>query len=274
MSKKHWIFGAVGFAVVMAVGIGFHAILTDIVRDPRNQSAIALLVALGSGVVATALSRLVGKTKGVMFSAGVGAALAFIVLLVMMLFSPYLPRDIGWWPFRRTLVIADFDQGTVTNDLDGYMGAAYDPNSGDHLLETYVPEGDEASFARLEYEIANYAAFWLQLNEVDLTEYRVLSFDIRADPSFAIPGSIEIQWRRNCPGGGGQCVEVEAHRVSGITQEWRKIAIPLEEFGWSGHSDSGPLKAWDNVEQLAFVFHKETSGSKGCVYLDNIVVYR
>jgi hypothetical protein len=88
-------------------------------------------------------------------------------------------------------VVADFDACAGANNLGGSMGAAY--NSPDSLKESYQVEANRGCVARLQYQITNWAGFWMKLQGADLRPYSRLVFDVRADPQPGIPGQMK-QW--------------------------------------------------------------------------------
>jgi len=159
-------------------------------------------------------------------------------------------------------VIADFDSCAGINYLGGPMGAAYDPP--DSLVETYVQEPGRGCVARLEYHIRAWSAFWMKLQDVDLSPYSNLVFDIKADPQLGIPAEMKIELKR----ANGQ--EVSIIYVSEITADWQTKRVPLSDFGPTGVT--APLSALTAMEELAFTFEANRSGTDGVVYLDNIAL--
>ena len=90
-----------------------------------------------------------------------------------------------------SLVAADFDTCTGTNNLGGAMGAAYNPP--DSLKENYQQEANRGCVARLEYKIADWTAFWMKLQGADLRPYSKLVFDVKADPQAGIPRQMKFE---------------------------------------------------------------------------------
>lgn len=138
------------------------------------------------------------------------------------------------------------------------MGAAY--NAPDSLVESYTPETGRGCVARLEYHIADWAAFWMKLQGADLAPYRRLYFDVRADPESGIPGRIKLELKRGA--------EVSVQHVSGITADWQTLSVALADFGPAGYGT--PVSSWQGVDELVFTFEAGTSGRQGIVYLDNV----
>jgi hypothetical protein len=160
-------------------------------------------------------------------------------------------------------VIADFDSCSGVTEQGGAMGAAYDPSSGDKLVESYIQEVERGCIARLEFDIAGWSAFWIKLQGADLSSYSQLVFDIKADPQEKVPGKVKIELKR----AAGQ--EVSILYISGITTEWQMMSVNLRDFG---PSYADPLSSFTDMEELVFTFEASQSGKTGVIYLDNIAL--
>jgi len=158
------------------------------------------------------------------------------------------------------LRVASFDSCASVNNLNGPMGAAYNPP--DRLLETYVQETDHGCVAKLEYNVVEWSAFWLKLQGADLSAYSKLVFDIRADPQPGIPGQVKVELKR------ANNTEVSIIYISDITAHWQSSSVDLLDFGPTGYTT--PLSAFTQMNELVFVFEASRSGNQGIVYLDNI----
>lgn len=172
----------------------------------------------------------------------------------------------------ESLQVADFDTCSGTNDLGGMMGAAYqEPDN--QLAESYVADVGRGCVARLEYEIKDWGAFWLKLQDANLALFResngFLTFDIRAD--IPIPNGVKLELKRFCAPNAG-CGELSVYYMTGITSEWQTRSVPLDGFGTTGWAAT--LSSWDSVEELVFTFEAANSGNNGFVYLDNITFVR
>lgn len=139
------------------------------------------------------------------------------------------------------------------------MGAAYNPP--DSLIETYPRSAAGDCMVRLEYQIQNWAAFWIKLQGVNLTPYSRLTFDIKADPQPEIPGQMKIELKR------ADATEISVAYVRDITIDWRSMSVPLSDFEPTGYT--APLSSFTQMEELVFTFESKF-GSAGVVYLDNI----
>jgi murein DD-endopeptidase MepM/ murein hydrolase activator NlpD len=172
----------------------------------------------------------------------------------------------------ESLVVADFDNCAGTNNLGGLMGAAFQI-PGNKLDESYVSDGEHGCVARLEYEIGDWAAFWLKLEDLQLNSFRddngVLTLDIRADEP--LPNGVKIELKRFCLPNEG-CAELSVYYMTAITTDWQRRSIPLEGFGSTGWS--APLSSWEGIEELAFTFEARNPGNNGIIFLDNIMLAR
>lgn len=140
------------------------------------------------------------------------------------------------------------------------MGAAY--NAPDKLVEGYVEEAEHGCVARLDYEIREWSAFWIKLQDADLTPYSGLVFDVRADRQPGIPKQMKIELKR------ANGAEVSIAYISGIETDWKTMSIPFVGFGPTGYT--APLSDLSEMGELVFTFEASKSGRQGVVYLDNI----
>lgn len=166
--------------------------------------------------------------------------------------QPYMPP-------QSTLV--DFDNCTRVTRRGGQMGAAYDPNSDDRLVESIEEKDGRVCIAKLEYDIAGWGSFWIQLQGADLSPYHQLVFDIKASSQENIPERIKIELKR----ANGQ--EISILRTSGITTDWQTTSVNLSEF-------EGSLSSFTDVEELVFTFEANGSRKTGAIYMDNIALRR
>lgn len=178
-------------------------------------------------------------------------------------FKSFLPAVMDIKP--PPLIVADFDSCLGTNNLGGLMGAAYNPP--DILVESYVPVPDRGCVARLDFDIVYWSAFWMKLQGVNLESYAKLSFDIRANSP--VPNRIKVELKRLCQ--NGECGEMSIIYVSGLTAEWQIVRIALDDFGSTGYPGILPISDWRDIEELVFTFEAGQSGSKGVVYVNDIM---
>lgn len=169
-----------------------------------------------------------------------------------------------WINDTPPLVVADFDRCQPHNNLDGTMGAAY--NSPDSLIEIYIEEPGRGCVARLDFDVDDWSAFWLQLENADLRPYKALRFDVRADPEPGFTGQMKIELKRRAG------AEIVILYVADIGADWKTVRVNLDDFRPTGTNP--PLASRKGVEEMVFVFEAAKSGRTGVVYLDNIALER
>jgi len=159
------------------------------------------------------------------------------------------------------ILVADFNTCNSTNNVFGKMGAAYTNPNNTELVEGYEEEAGRGCMAKLDYDLNEWAAFWLKLESLNLSQISQISFDVKADANVGIPDEFKIEIK-----GQGQCMVTYA---SGISDEWQTKTIQFSEFG---PGDCGSmLTSFEKIDELVFVFEAKNSGKQGVVYLDNIV---
>jgi hypothetical protein len=159
-------------------------------------------------------------------------------------------------------VIADFDSCTD----QGGMTEAIQPSPDSSLVVSYVREDRPGCVARLEYDVDDWSAFWIRLQDADLSPYSQLVFDVKADPHENVPRRVKIELKR----AGGQ--EVSIRYIGGITTDWQTIIVNLSDLESTGYTD--PLSSFTDMEDLLFTFGANESGRTGTIYLDNITLRR
>jgi hypothetical protein len=159
------------------------------------------------------------------------------------------------------LVIADFDRCKGVTNRGGQMGTAYDPESDDTIVVSYVQEEGRGCIAGLEYDMVGWSGFWIRLGDADLSPYSQLVFDIKGDSQENVSEWIKIELKRS----GGQ--EVSTLYTSGVTTDWQTTSVNLRGF-------EGSLSSFTDMEELIFVFEANGSRKTGMIYLDNIALRR
>jgi hypothetical protein len=163
-----------------------------------------------------------------------------------------------------TFVLVDFDNCIGITNWGDPMISAYLPGTGDSLREEYIPETDLGCVAKLTYEIANWAAFSLNLGGRDLSNYNTLTFDIKADPAIVVPSQMKIELKKS-----SELLSITC--VTGISDTWQTMSVSFLDFGSAGFGT--PLPDFKDLSELVFTFEARY-GAKGVVYLDNITFER
>lgn len=179
--------------------------------------------------------------------------------------SPLLAANPG-----KELVVADFDTGDKPNNLGGDFGAwDKDPNDESQGCQMSFAEddalGNKAGYSvRLDYDVDSpnpaYNGYWMKVNGADVTPYNTLTFYIRGDEEagFTKRVKVELKDKSNKP---------SAYIVSGLTDKWQKVSIPLNKFR--------RIEDWKSMNELVFVFDDINSNPKaGSLFVDQIAFER
>ena len=163
------------------------------------------------------------------------------------------------------LVIADFDSGKKPNALGGDFGSwdkdPSDPTQSCKIAFDQANTMNGTGYAlRLDYDVDSpnpaYNGFWMKLQDMDLTLYQALTVYIKGDAARGFTPKIRLELKN----GAG---EVGHYTLSGVTGQWQRVRIPLQEF--DGLTD------WSHMTELVLVFDDANSVPKtGTLYLDNM----
>ena len=154
-------------------------------------------------------------------------------------------------------MIADFNS---CNDLGGRMGVSAEyPNA---LNASYPPEAGRGCVAKLGYDVEDWSSFWINLNDMDMTPYTQLVFDVRGDVQLGIPDEVKVELSR----ANGE--EVSIQYFSGINEGWKTITLYLNDFEPDEFSNG--LSNFTEMELLFFTFEYDSAGPEGGIYLDNV----
>lgn len=163
------------------------------------------------------------------------------------------------------LMLADFDSGDKPNNLGGDFGGwDKDPNDDTQgCRATFASDdstGNLEGFAlRLDYDVDSsspaYNGFWMKLENVNAVHYDTLSFDVRgASHRFTKRLKVELKSPDS---------RSSSFIVSGISNEWQTIQIPLKRFKG--------IKDWTVLTELILVFDDvNTAPKKGTLLVDQI----
>lgn len=127
--------------------------------------------------------------------------------------------------------------------------------AGSSLINVdFVQDSDiHGCVAQLNY--VGSSLFWIKLNDVDITYYNKLMFDLRADSSFD-GWQTKIELKR-----ANETIDFDL--IHNISEEWQTITIDFVNF-------SSLLSAYTDMQEIVFVFEQELSSETGAIYLDNI----
>lgn len=182
------------------------------------------------------------------------AVVALIAVLALSSFS-----------YAADLLIADFDSGNKPGNLGGDFGA-WDKDPADFsqgctdIFDPIEKVGDKGFSMKLDYDVDSpnpaYNGFWVKLSDLNATQYKNLSFDIKGDPEKGYTTVFKLEIK-NSKGETGRFY------ATGVDDTWQTITIPLRNF--SGIVDFSTLK------ELVVVFEDRMATNKeGILYVDNI----
>lgn len=163
------------------------------------------------------------------------------------------------------ILVDDFDIKENFNNLKGPLGSwnvfYSDPNQycRDEFSES-ERVGDKGYSLKLAYDVDSpfsaYNGFFTYLMDIDLSDYKYLVFYVKGDKKAGFTESLNLELKNNKKQVGRMFIE-------GITDEWKKMVVPLEQF--TGINDFKDMKEFVIVFSDIGVTKKE-----GVVYLDDI----
>ncbi len=188
--------------------------------------------------------------------------------------------------FVPPILICDYNDGTLTNNLGGISGGKETlPGT---LYPTVVPDegitrGAYGYSLGLDYSVENlgeYAFYWMKLGPelpgkdkataaIDLTKYNYISFWVKGAQE---GGDIKIELHQDVENNGlfefGRDITSYVYanaflRQGIITKEWQKVTIPLRYFS--------RIADWSKILELVFVFENKLGNKTGAVYIDDIL---
>lgn len=187
------------------------------------------------------------------------------------------------------VVIADFESGTLENNLAGESGSwNMDPMDENNsytdadIVTAVQKDGTEGQVLRLTYsvesELPSQNGFWTKLKDMDAVDYDHLEFDVKGDAEegFTKQFKIEIKKFKDAE----RIEKIKSAFEIPVSSEWTTISIPLNKM--TGLIDFADPKAWENpavsrknLDELVVVFQdRHVTKKQGVIYLDNIKFVR
>jgi hypothetical protein len=188
--------------------------------------------------------------------------LSLIPWLIAILLGSTSCLSARWVTHVPPFVAADLDSCRSTNNLGGVMRLAF--ILLDSLIETYVKEISRGCVVRCRFDISDWSAFWLTLENTDLRPCTAPGFDVGADADQGFTGQMKAELKRS------QGAEIVSLYVADIGPDWKNVRANLDDFRPTGTNP--PPATRQGVEELVFVFEAAKAGGKGVVYLDNIAL--
>jgi len=163
------------------------------------------------------------------------------------------------------LLVADFDSGVKPNNVNGDFGA-WDKDPMDfsqtaiESFNTAEAKDGKGFCLRIDYDVDSpnpaYNGLWMKLNGIDVSKLSLLTFQVKGDKKRGFTPLFKIELKNN----NG---EVGRYYVTGVTDQWQKIEIPLLKI--AGISDL------TNMNEFVVVFEDWRCPVKeGTVYFDDI----
>lgn len=184
------------------------------------------------------------------------AAVVFLGTVCCLLSPRGIPAE--------TIRIDDFDSQRPQNLLGGAYGVwGKDPGDASQWCKMSFDAkekiGTKGSSLKLEYSVESeqeaYNGLWMNLQGLDIRHMKHLVFWVKGDAGSGFSKCLTVELKT--PGKTGKV------NVTGISDRWKKVVIPLEKF--SGISDRS------SISELTVVFVDVlSSAKKGCVYLDDL----
>lgn len=167
----------------------------------------------------------------------------------------------GGNPDEEILILDDFSDNYTLNCLGGTLGTWEKDNTDITQKCRYkIVEEDSNRVLKLEYDVDSprsaYNGYWTNLNSTNLRPYKYLIFKVKGDSACGFSRLFKIELKNS--------EEVGSYIVSGITDRWQEIKIPLEDM--KGITD------WNDMRELVIVFEdKRVTAKEGVLYFDDFV---
>lgn len=166
---------------------------------------------------------------------------------------------------QDAVVVADFDSGVKPNNVGGDFGA-WDKDPMDfsqtciESFNTSETRQGKGFCLRIDYDVDSpnpaYNGLWMKLNGLDASEYSKLTFWVKGDEKRGYTPLFKVELKNNKG-------EVGRYYVTGITDEWQKVEIPLMKM--AGISD------FSNLAEFVIVFEDWRNPVKeGTIYIDDV----
>lgn len=170
---------------------------------------------------------------------------------------------------KSDLKIADFDSKLEENDYDGGKFGAWNKDPGDDTQDCLMSfneqtkHGKKGFSAMLEYDVDSpnlaYNGFWMKFNNLDLTSYENICFWVKGDSEKGYTKKFTVELKSE--------KEKGKKIVSGVTDQWQLIKIPLSSFRG--------LHDLTKIAEFVVIFDdKIVTVKEGVIYLDDIYFER
>lgn len=166
------------------------------------------------------------------------------------------------------LLVDNFDDGTPPNELGAGYGAFGSNGGGASILHTStVTYGSSGCSLEITYNVntsGSYSGLWMKFSNtggINLSMYKYLSFYVRGLQGGEL-FKVELK-----DGTKTAKVYITEYLDGGVTTEWKKVVIPLDNFV--------NIQNWNNITEFTIVFEEAQSTQNGSpksskIYIDNI----
>jgi len=173
--------------------------------------------------------------------------------------------------FAGDLMIADFENGMRSNlgtDIGTWNSNPLDTSQGctTEIIPLYGVMGRtdiETHVLKISYDVATtgpaFNGIYIKLNDIDLSAYNEISMLIKGDLEKGFTTKFKVELK-NAKGERTACA------LKGITNDWERLAIPIQEF-----KALGSIRDWSHMIEIIFTFDDMTVDKKeGAIYVDEI----
>ena len=162
------------------------------------------------------------------------------------------------------ILINDFNEKANFNNINGPFGSwvVFYSDANQHCKDDFTPFeriGDIGYGLKLDYDVDSpfsaYNGFFTKLMDIDLSDYKYLVFFVKGDKRSGYTTKLNIELKNRS--------ETGKMAVEGITDEWKKMVLPLDQFkGMTGFKD---------MKELVIMFiDQNVTRKEGIIYIDNI----
>jgi len=163
------------------------------------------------------------------------------------------------------LIVDDFDDGAKPNNLGGDLGAwdrdpADDTQTCREYFTSEVKCGDKGYSMKIDYDVDSpspaFNGYWTKLQGIDVSPYKNFVFYVKGDEKDGFTTQFKIELKNDKK-------EVGKYYVKGVTTEWQKVIVPLNNF--VGITD------FTNMTEFVVVFEDRIATDRdGAIYIDNL----
>jgi len=175
----------------------------------------------------------------------------------------YWKKNISYLQSGKIL-INDFNKKENFNNIDGDFGSwnIFYGDENQRCQDEFSSServGDHGYSLKLIYDVDSpvsaYNGFFTKLLNIDLTDYKYLVFYVKGDKQAGFTRKLNLELKNK--------FEIGKTVIDGVTDKWRKMVIPLDEFRG--------LTSLKDMKELVIVFSDINATKKeGVIYIDDI----